>query len=86
MTKSQIRGESMYADGIFNTSVARIWIFIAFLINFGSLIGSIWMFFAYYVAEGRNIKPGLSILLQNLFIFISTHIWKFGRNENLWNN
>ena len=28
---------------------ARVWIFIAFLMSFGSLIASIWIFFAYYV-------------------------------------
>lgn len=36
-------------DGCFGTVTARVWIFIAFLINFGSLISSIWIFVAHYV-------------------------------------
>ena len=53
MTNNQVRGESMYSDGsLFGTAAARVWIFVAFLINFGSLIGAVWVFFAYYVSKG----------------------------------
>ena len=34
----------------------------------------------------RNVFPGLSILLQNVFIFASSMIFKFGRSEDLWGN
>jgi len=49
VTNNQIRGETMYSDGCFGTTAVRIWIFIAFLINFGSLISAIWIFVAHYV-------------------------------------
>jgi hypothetical protein len=51
VTNNQIRGESMYSDGCFGKSLARIWIFIGFLLSFGSLIGSIWIFFDHYVYQ-----------------------------------
>jgi hypothetical protein len=53
VTNSQIRGESMYSEGICGSTFARIWTFIALLMSFGSLIASIWILFAYYVSQGR---------------------------------
>ncbi|RNA12479.1 transmembrane 50A [Brachionus plicatilis] len=84
VTNSQLRGDSMFSDGICGTSFIRIWVFIAFLMSFGSLIASFWIFFDYYVSKDRNYIPGLAILVQNAFIFGSTMIFKFGRSEDLW--
>jgi hypothetical protein len=34
----------------------------------------------------RSAVPGVEIVLQNVFIFASTLMFKFGRNEELWGN
>jgi len=44
----------MYSDGCFGKTGARIWIFVAFLMSFGSLIASFWIFFSYYASAGKN--------------------------------
>ena len=53
VTNNQVRGESMYSDGCFGKTGARIWVFIAFLMSFGSLIGAFWIFFDYYVSASK---------------------------------
>ena len=74
----------MFSDGICGKTGARIWVFVAFLLSFGSLIGAFWIFFDYYVSQERAFTPGLQILLQNILIFGASLILKFGRNEDLW--
>lgn len=50
---------------------ARIILFIAFLLAFGSLIGGAWVFFGYYIPYKKNVLyPGIAIFIQNLAIFI----------------
>ncbi len=50
---------------------ARIILFIAFLLAFGSLIGGGWVLFGYYVAYKKSpIYPGVAVFVQNLAIFI----------------
>ncbi len=39
--------------GCFGKTGARVWIFLAFLMSFGSLIGAIWIFFDYYVSRSE---------------------------------
>jgi hypothetical protein len=31
-----------------------------------------------------TIYPGVAFFLQNLFIFLSSLVYKFGRTEDLW--
>jgi len=45
----------MYSDGCFGKTGARIWIFVAFLMSFGSLIASFWIFFSFYVSAGKHV-------------------------------
>jgi len=50
---------------------ARIILFIAFLLAFGSLIGGAWVLFGYYVPyKNDKLYPGIAIFIQNLAIFI----------------
>jgi hypothetical protein len=50
---------------------ARIILFIAFLLAFGSLIGGAWVLFGYYIPyKKETIYPGIAIFLHNLAIFI----------------
>ncbi|XP_027199097.1 transmembrane protein 50A [Dermatophagoides pteronyssinus] len=68
----------MYSYGGGDYTV-HIWLFIGFVLGFGSLIASLWILFGAYVVTGVNILPGLGIFFQNLFIFLGSIIFKFGR-------
>lgn len=56
---------------IFDFVGARIILFIAFLLAFGSLIGGAWVLFGYYIPYKKDtLYPGIAIFIQNLAIFI----------------
>lgn len=59
----------MYSYGV-NDYTLHIWLFIGFVLGFGSLIASIWILFGAYVVVGANILPGLAVFIQNFFIFL----------------
>jgi len=84
VSNEAVRGDG-YTEGCLGTYGARIWLFIGFLLAFGSLIASAWVLFGPYVANNIDPKipvgPGVSIFLQNLFIFFGAMIFKFGRTE-----
>jgi len=80
-----VRGDG-YTEGACGSHGARVWLFVGFLLSFGSLIASAWVLFGPYVADNTTdprlpIAPGVSVFLQNLFIFFSAMIFKFGRVE-----
>uniref|UniRef100_A0A3P9DUK1 Transmembrane protein 50B n=1 Tax=Maylandia zebra TaxID=106582 RepID=A0A3P9DUK1_9CICH len=57
---------------------ARLWLFIGFMMMFGSLIGSIWILFGGYVVPSEFL-PSVCPCWSNI-----TLIYKFGRTEDLW--
>lgn len=59
----------MYQYGIGGYGV-YIWLFIGFVLGFGSLIASIWILIGAYIIPGHNIWPGLGLFAQNLFIYL----------------
>ena len=59
VSNGQIRGDS-YTDGCLGQTAARVWLFIGFLMGFGSLIAASWILFGFYVVN----NPGL---YQNTF-------------------
>lgn len=85
VSNGQIRGES-YTDGCLGQTAARVWLFIGFLMGFGSLIAAAWILFGFYVVNNPGIPdwPGVAVFLQNALIFFSSLIFKFGRTEDLW--
>lgn len=50
VSNGQIRGES-YTDGCLGQTAARVWLFIGFLMGFGSLIAASWILFGFYVVN-----------------------------------
>ena len=68
---------------------SKIWFFFGFLMGFGSLIGAGWILFGEYLFYDEqytnfapeSMWPGFAFFLQNLFIFISSVIYRFGRSE-----
>ncbi|XP_030284180.1 transmembrane protein 50B-like [Sparus aurata] len=83
VSNGQVRGDT-YGEGCFGRTGARLWLFIGFMMMFGSLIASIWILFGGYVVPKKEVAPGLAVFFQNAFIFFSTLIYKFGRTEDLW--
>ncbi|XP_048459005.1 transmembrane protein 50B [Rhincodon typus] len=88
MVSAQASSEQMqrsaFHAGCLSFTGARIWLFIGFMLMFGSLIASMWILFGAYVVPKINVYPGLAVFFQNALIFFSSLIYKFGRTEELW--
>ena len=89
-----VGNEAVQGDGFGGvegqTCLARIYVFLGFLLLFSTLISSIWVMTT-YVGKDGSVKPdykisgtGWSLLIQNLLIFLSACIFKFGRDESAW--
>uniref|UniRef100_A0A8C4NEQ9 Transmembrane protein 50A n=1 Tax=Eptatretus burgeri TaxID=7764 RepID=A0A8C4NEQ9_EPTBU len=86
VSNAQVRGE-VYSDGCMGRTGARIWMFVGFMMAFGSLIASMWILFGAYVVYRKTetpVYPGVAIFFQNAFIFFAGLVFKFGRSEELW--
>ncbi|MBZ3882128.1 Transmembrane protein 50A [Sciurus carolinensis] len=53
VSNGQVRGDS-YSEGCLGQTGARIWLFLGFMLAFGSLIASMWILFGGYVAKGER--------------------------------
>jgi len=92
VSNEQLRGEGL-TDGLCGGGIApKIWFFFGFLMGFGSLLGSCYILFGEYAMLSDekksfvpdSIYPGVAFFLQNLFIFLASLVYKFGRTEDLW--
>ena len=64
-----MRGES-YTNGCMGQTGARAWLFIGFVLGFGSMIASVWILFAAYVVSNSPVTyPGVGLFFQNALIF-----------------
>ncbi|XKL65163.1 hypothetical protein PGB90_005249 [Kerria lacca] len=79
ISRSQIHGDS--SGGYFDTNVARAWLFVGFVLGFASVIASFGIFFANFFPKDISKTPGIELFLQNILIFLSSIIYKFGRTE-----
>uniref|UniRef100_A0A3B3S2Y9 Transmembrane protein 50A n=1 Tax=Paramormyrops kingsleyae TaxID=1676925 RepID=A0A3B3S2Y9_9TELE len=70
VSNGQVRGDS-YSEGCMGQTGARIWLFIGFMLAFGSLIASMWILFGVFVVHRKcdTVYPGIAIFFQNAFIF-----------------
>ncbi|KZC07376.1 PREDICTED: transmembrane protein 50A [Dufourea novaeangliae] len=83
VTNAQIRGEG-YNGGYLGTRGAKGWLFIGFVMGFAAVIAACWILFADFVAaEAKHHWPGVGLFLQNIFIFLGSLAYKFGRIEEL---
>ncbi|MED6238228.1 hypothetical protein ATANTOWER_013523, partial [Ataeniobius toweri] len=82
VSNGQVRGDA-YGEGCFGRTGARLWLFVGFMMMFGSFIGSVWILFGAYVVPKKDVAPGLAVFFQNAFIFFSSLVFKFGRTESL---
>ncbi|XP_055025296.1 transmembrane protein 50A [Paramisgurnus dabryanus] len=86
VSNGQVRGDS-YSEGCLGQTGARVWLFIGFMLAFGSLIASMWILFGGFVVSDQKtlpVYPGIAIFFQNAFIFFGGLVFKFGRTEDLW--
>jgi len=90
VSNGQIRGDS-YTTGCMGVGGARIWLFIGFLLGFGSLIAAFWILFGEYLVSNpdntfqpKHNYPGVAIFMQNILIFAASLVYKFGRSEEMW--
>jgi Uncharacterised protein family (UPF0220) len=85
VSNGQIRGDS-YTDGCLGQRGARAWFFLGLVLGFTALIASCWILFqSYVIPPEKNLKwPGVGLFMQNLFIFLASLIYRFGRSEELW--
>ncbi|XP_035905907.1 transmembrane protein 50A [Anopheles stephensi] len=75
-----LHSSGAYTNGILNAGTAKLFLFAGFVLGFTSIIAAIWIMIAEFaVNESRTDKyPGYALLIQNIFIFLSTLIYKFG--------
>lgn len=80
----------MFSSSSTSTTFARLWMFLAFILSFAGLLGSGWIMIARYLVpivneDGQVIGlpkdawPGVALLLQNILIFLSAIVFRFGR-------
>ena len=80
-----INWELLAGDGLFEEGGnmrARLWVFVTFCFAFGGLIGAIWILVQEINApswEQGSTAPALMGLLQNLFIFAASLIFRLCR-------
>jgi len=91
ISNGQIRGDS-YTTGCMGVGGARLWLFVGFLMGFGALFGAFYILIGEYLVghEGQSFAPqhnypGVAIFMQNILIFGSSMLYKFGRQEEgMW--
>ena len=72
-----LSGEGMLDDG--GSMRARLWVFVSFVFAFGGLIGSTWILIQEINTPSGVVAPAFRGLLQNLFIFGSSLLFRLCR-------
>jgi len=87
VTQAQISGDAPFSGGCLEARGARIWIFVGFVLGFAAIIAAVWVMVANFNEAPKDASswPAVSLLLQNVFIFLASLTFKFGRSEEAWN-
>uniref|UniRef100_A0AAY5L0W0 Transmembrane protein 50A n=1 Tax=Esox lucius TaxID=8010 RepID=A0AAY5L0W0_ESOLU len=64
VSNGQVRGDS-YSEGCIGQTGARVWLFIGFMLAFGSLIASMWILFGGFVVPSKSC---ISVLFYKAFL------------------
>ncbi|XP_059479939.1 transmembrane protein 50A isoform X2 [Neocloeon triangulifer] len=84
VSNAQVRGDA-YTNGCMGPRGARVWLFIGFVLGFVSVFAACWILFADFIPDDKkSTYPGVGLFLQNIFIFIASLLFKFGRSEDMW--
>ncbi|XP_073838888.1 transmembrane protein 50B [Musca autumnalis] len=66
--------------------IAKIWLLIGFVMGFASIIAAIWVMIDDFINNPKKDSGlGVALLMQNLLILLANLTYKFGRDEELWN-
>ncbi|KAH8260481.1 hypothetical protein KR038_001892 [Drosophila bunnanda] len=66
--------------------IAKIWLLVGFVMGFASIIAAVWVMIDDFINnEKKESWFGVALLLQNVFILFASLVYKFGRNEEEWN-
>ncbi|KAJ9600266.1 hypothetical protein L9F63_009442 [Diploptera punctata] len=82
-----LTSENTYQRFFCSKCFCRFWLFIGFCIAFSAIIGATWIlidYFAYADANGEEELPDwppIALFLQNILIFVSSLLMRFGRSE-----
>ncbi|XP_067646613.1 transmembrane protein 50A [Eurosta solidaginis] len=80
---SHISEENTSASG---AHLAKIWLLIGFVMGFASIIAAAWVMIDVFLNNNNKSSWfGVAILMQNLLILLGSLVFKFGRNEEDWN-
>ncbi|KAL9903535.1 transmembrane protein 50B [Glossina fuscipes] len=66
--------------------VAKIWLLIAFVMGFASIIAAVWVMIDDFINNSeKDSAQGVALLMQNILILLANLTYKLGRNEDDWN-
>eukprot|EP00039_Didymoeca_costata_P018457 m.333529 g.333529 ORF g.333529 m.333529 type:complete len:160 (+) comp17166_c0_seq1:171-650(+) len=72
----------VYTDGKCGSGGAKVTLIFGLMMSFGCLIAGIWLMAQEYIEKSQgNEYAGVCLMLQNLMIFLSSMMFKFGRTE-----
>lgn len=71
-----------YNQGCFSPGVAKLYLFIWLMISFGCLIGAFYILINDFILDQKRYQwPGYGICLQNILIFASSMLLRFGKQH-----
>lgn len=75
-----LHSPSAFTGGVLSPGAVKVFLFAGFVLGFTSIIAAIWIMIAEFaVNDAQTDKyPGYALLMHNIFIFLSTLIYKFG--------
>eukprot|EP00045_Choanoeca_perplexa_P007995 m.73169 g.73169 ORF g.73169 m.73169 type:complete len:167 (-) comp14313_c0_seq1:1882-2382(-) len=76
---AEMLNSGYYSDGVLGPVGARVWLVLGLVMSFGCLISATWMMVE-YINDDRTYA-GVCVFVQNILIFISSVIFKFGRGD-----
>jgi hypothetical protein len=69
-----------YTDGVCGPTGARVWLIIGLMMSFGGFIAGAWVMSQQYLKrDDRDDEGGIAMFFQNVLIFLSSMLFKFGR-------
>eukprot|EP01111_Echinosteliopsis_oligospora_P009094 TRINITY_DN2604_c0_g1_i1.p1 TRINITY_DN2604_c0_g1~~TRINITY_DN2604_c0_g1_i1.p1 ORF type:complete len:150 (-),score=34.56 TRINITY_DN2604_c0_g1_i1:100-549(-) len=63
------------------TARVRAWLFLAFVLSFGSVAASIWIMVALF-SPPETQWPGVAMILQSIFIFVSSLCFMYSKTPS----
>ncbi|XP_037934082.1 transmembrane protein 50B [Teleopsis dalmanni] len=64
--------------------IAKIWLLIGFVIGFASIIAAVWVMIDDFINTKKDNWLGVALLLQNVLLLFGSLVYKYGREERLW--